>query len=123
MLEFLRIQHHQAPQHPQISPPTLKAVLTVIILPSLTNRLDARLKGTENFMDHLEEELLSETKIQPDTPVQSELPEMALTTSIMNPTVSWIIMQTCVLGKHAHIFMNHGKAVNIVLRWYKQIMV
>ena len=50
-------------------------------------------------MDHLEEELLeegllSQIKTQPDTPVQSELPELALSPSIMNPTVSWTVMQT-----------------------------
>ena len=59
-------------------PPTLKAAITVPILPSLTNKHDARLKGTEKLMDHLKEELLSQTKTQPDTPVQSELPEKAL---------------------------------------------
>ena len=45
-------------------------------------------------MDHLEGELLSQTKTQPETPVQSEPPEWALSPSIMNPTVSWTVMQT-----------------------------
>ena len=55
-------------------PPTLKTVITIIILPSLTNEPDARLKGTEKLMDHLEkeleEELLSQITSQPDTPMQ-----------------------------------------------------
>ena len=81
MLELLRRQPHVAPQHPQIPPPALKIVITIIILPSLTSKPDTRLKGTDKLMDHLEEELLdhlhSQIKTQPDTPVQSELPEMA----------------------------------------------
>ena len=55
-------------------PPTLKTVITIIILPSLTNEPDARLKGTEKLMDHLEkeleEEILSQITSQPDTPMQ-----------------------------------------------------
>ena len=97
MLELLRIQPHLAPQHPQI--PTLKAVITIIILPSLANKPDTRLKGTEKLMDHLEEELLSQIKTQPDTPVQSELPELALSPSIMTPTVSWTVMHCMCTGK------------------------
>ena len=62
----------------QMAPPTLKTVATIIILPSLTNKPDARLKGTEKLRVHLEEELLSQTKTQPEIPVQSELPELAL---------------------------------------------
>ena len=58
--------------------PTLKTVITAIILPSLINDPDARPKGTEKLMDHLEEELLSQIKIQPDTPMQSGLLELAL---------------------------------------------
>ena len=58
MLELLRIQPHLVPQHPQMPPPTLKITITIIILPSLTNGSDARLKGTEKLMDHLEEQLL-----------------------------------------------------------------
>ena len=69
-------------------PPTLKTVITVIILPSLANEPDTRLKGTEKLMDHLEEELeeelLSQIKTQPDTPMQLELPELALSPSTMN---------------------------------------
>ena len=53
-------------------------------------------------MDHLEEELLSQTKTQPEVPVQSELPELALSPSIMNPTVSWIVMQTHVCWGNMH---------------------
>ena len=44
---------------------------TTIILPSLINEPDARLKGTEELMDHLEEELFSQIKVQPDTSMQS----------------------------------------------------
>ena len=39
-------------------------------------------------MDHLEEELLSLIKIQPDTPMQSGLPELALSPSTVNLAVS-----------------------------------
>ena len=39
-------------------------------------------------MDHLEEELLSQIKIQPDTPMQSGLPELTLSPLTVNPTVS-----------------------------------
>ena len=96
MLELLKIQHHLAPQHPQTPPPTLKTVITVIILTSLTNKADARLKGTQKLMDHLEEELaeelLSQIKTQPHTLMQLELPELDLSSSIMNPTVSWAVM-------------------------------
>ena len=83
-------------------PPTLKAVITIIILPLLVNEPDTRLKGTEKLMDYLEEELLSETKTQLDTPVKSELPKLALSPSIMNPTVSWIVMQTHVCWENMH---------------------
>ena len=52
---------------------TLKTVITAIILPSLANKPDARLKGAVKLMDHLEEESLSQIKIQiktpPDTPM------------------------------------------------------
>ena len=102
MLELLRIQSHLAPQHPQMPPPTLKEVTIVIFLPSLANEPDARLKGTEKLMDLRKEELLSQTKTQPDTPVQSELSELALLTSIMNPTVIWTVMQTHVCWENMH---------------------
>ena len=87
MVELLRIQADQVPHQLQMAPPTLKTVTTIIILPSLTNKPDARLKGTEKLRDHreeellrdhLEEELLSQTKTQPEIPVQSELPECHL---------------------------------------------
>ena len=55
-------------------------------------------------MDHLEEELLSQIKPQRDTPLQSELPELALSPSIMNPTVSWTVMQTHVCWENMHTF-------------------
>ena len=58
------------------------------MLPSLVNEPDTRLKGTEKLMDHLEEELLSQIKIQPDKPVQSEFPELSLSPSTENLTVS-----------------------------------
>ena len=48
-----------------------KPRITAIILPSLINEADIRLKGTEKVMDHLEEELLSQIKRQPDTSMQS----------------------------------------------------
>ena len=95
-----------APQHAQMPPPTLKAVITIISLPSLTNEPDARLKGTEKLMDHQQEELLSQVKNQPDTPVQPELPELALSHSIMNQTMSWTVMQTMNAGKACTHF--HG---------------
>ena len=84
MLELLKMQSHLAPQHPQMPLPTLKTIITIIILPALGNKPDARLKETEKLMDHLEnkEELeegsLSQIKTQPDTPVHLELPELAL---------------------------------------------
>ena len=56
------------------------------ILRSLVNKPDARLKGTKKLMDHLEEESLSHIKIQLD--MQSGLPELALSPSAVNPTVS-----------------------------------
>ena len=68
--------------------PILKTVIAAIILPSLVNKPDTRLQGTKNLMDHLEEELLSQIKIQPDTPMQSRLPELALSPLTLNPTVS-----------------------------------
>ena len=102
------MQPHLAPQHPQMPPPTLKTVKTIIILPSLTNEPDARLKGTEKLMDHLEEELeeelLSQIKTQPDTPMQLELPELTLSPSIMNPTASCTVMQTHVCWENMHTF-------------------
>ena len=55
-------------------------------------------------MDHLEEELLSQIKIQPDTPVRSDLPELALSPSIMNPTVSKTVKQTHVCWENMHKF-------------------
>ena len=74
MLELLRIQPNLAPQHLQKPQPTLKTVIAAIILPSLTSKPDTRLKGTEKLMDHLEEESLSQIKIQiktqRDTPHQ-----------------------------------------------------
>ena len=60
MLELLKMQTHLAPQHPQMPPPTLKTEITVIMPTSLTIEPDARLKGTEKVMDHLEEELEEE---------------------------------------------------------------
>ena len=77
-----------APQHLQMPQPTLKTLISAIILPSLINKPDARLKGTEKLMDYLEEEILSQIKIQPDTPMQSGLPELALSPSTVNLTVS-----------------------------------
>ena len=70
MLELVRRQPNLAFQHLQMPQPTLKTVITTIILPSLANNPDTRLKGTEKLMDHLEEELLTQTKTQPDTPMQ-----------------------------------------------------
>ena len=98
MLELVRIQPHLAPLHPQMPLPSLRAEITIIILPSLANNPGARLNGTEKLMDHLEEELeeelLSQIQTQGDTPVQSELPELALSSLVMNPIASWRAMQT-----------------------------
>ena len=85
MLGLLRMQPSLACLHQH---PTLKILITTIIVPSLVNKPDARLKGTEKLMDHLEEELLSQIKIQPAIPMQSELPELALSPSAVNLTVS-----------------------------------
>ena len=71
MLELVRRQPNLAPQHLQMPQTTLKTVITAIILPSLANKRDARMKRAEKLRDHLEEELLSQIKIQPDTPIQS----------------------------------------------------
>ena len=70
MLGLLRMQPSLAQLHQQMPQPCLKRQITTIILSSLINEPDTRLKGTERLMDHLEEELLSQIKIQPDTPVQ-----------------------------------------------------
>ena len=88
--------------------PTLKTLIATIILPSLIDEPNDRLMGTEKLMDHLEEEFLSQIKIQPDTPMQSGLPELAVSPVVDSHA------DTHVLGKYAHIFMDHGKAVNIV---------
>ena len=88
MLELPRIHIPSGIPASTSPPPTLKAVITIIILPSLANKPDASVKGTEKLRDHLEERLHSQIKTQPDTPVWSELPELALSPSIMNPTVS-----------------------------------
>ena len=102
MVELLRIQAHLVPYQLQMAPPTLKTATTIIILPSLTNMPDTRLKGTENLRDYLEEELHSQTKTQPEIPEQSELPELALSPSIVNPPVSWTVMQTHVWEGNIH---------------------
>ena len=88
ILGLLRRQPNLALLHLQMPQPTLKTVKTAIILPSLINEPDASFKGTEKLMDHLEEELLFQIKIQPDTPMQPGLPELALSPSTVNPTVS-----------------------------------
>ena len=76
MVELVTRQPNLAPQHLQMPQPTLKTVITTSILPSLTNEPDARLKGTEKLRDHLEEELFSQIKTQPDTLMQSGLSEL-----------------------------------------------
>ena len=48
MLGLLRRQPNLAPLHLQMSQPGLKTVKTAIILPSLINEPDARLKGQRN---------------------------------------------------------------------------
>ena len=104
-MELVRRQPNLAPQHLQMPQPTLNTVTTIIILPSHANGPDTRLKGAEKLMDHLgeeEEELLSQIKTQPDTPVQSELPELALLPTIISPTVSWTVMQTLVCWENMH---------------------
>ena len=88
MVELVTRQPNLAPQHLQMPQPTLKTVITTSILPSLTNEPDARLKGTEKLRDHLEEELFSQIKTQPDTLMQSGLSELALSRSTVNLTVS-----------------------------------
>ena len=80
MVELVRRQPNLAPHHLQMPQPTLRTVITTIILPSLINEPE--------LMDHLEEELLSQVKIQPDPPMQSGLPELADSPSTVNPTVS-----------------------------------
>ena len=87
--------------------PTLETLITTIILPSLIEEPDARLKGTEKLLDHLEEESLSQIKIQPDTPKLSGLPELALTFNSECNCELDSHADICVLGKHAHIFMDH----------------
>ena len=102
--------------------PTLKTIITTIILPSLTNEPDTRLKGTEKLKDHLEEELeeesLSQIKIQiktqPDTPTPMQSGLDSLTFNSESNCELDSHADTCELGKHAHILMDHGKAVNIV---------
>ena len=90
-----------------MAPPTLntaKTLPTIIILPSLANEPDARVKGTEPFRD------------------QQKLTFSAVRTSRVgshsfNSESNCELdshADTCVLGKHAHIFMDHGKSVNIV---------
>ena len=85
MLGLLRMQPNLASLHLEMPQQTLKTWITAIILPSLINETA---KGTEKLMDHLEEELLSQIKIQPDTSMQSGLPELALSLSTVNLTVS-----------------------------------
>ena len=69
ILELVRRQCNLAPQHLQMPQPTLETVITTVILPSLINNPDARLKGTEKLLDHLEEESLSQIKIPLYTPL------------------------------------------------------
>ena len=88
MLGLLRRQPNLAPLHLKMTQPTLKAPITTIFLPSLINKPDTRLKGTEKLLDHLEEELLLQIIIQPDTPMVSGLPEFALSPLTVNLTVS-----------------------------------
>ena len=88
LVELVTRQPNLAPQHLQMPQPTLKTVITTSILPSLTNEPDVRLKGTEKLRDHLEEELFSQIKTQPDTLMQSGLSELALSRSTVNLTVS-----------------------------------
>ena len=64
-------------------------------------------------MDHLEEELLSQIKIQPDISIQSARVG-TLTFNCESNCELDIHADTCVLGKHAHIFMHHERSVNIV---------
>ena len=54
MLELVRSQPNLEPQHLEMPQPALKTVITTIILQLLTNEFDARLKGTEKLLDHLE---------------------------------------------------------------------
>ena len=88
MLGLLRRQPNLAPLHLKMPQPTLKTPIITIILSSLTNKPDTRLKGTEKLLDHLEEELLPQIIIQPDTPMVSGLPEFAHSPSTVNLTVS-----------------------------------
>ena len=46
--------------------------------------------------------------------MQSGLPELALSPSTVNLTVSLTVMQTHVCWESIHFFMDHGKAVHIV---------
>ena len=86
MVELPRTQPHLIPHQLQMAPPTLntaKNVPTVIILPSLANEPDTWLKGTERSRD--QQKLPS---------LQSGPPELAVSPSTMNPTVSWTFMLT-----------------------------
>ena len=110
-MELQRRQPNLAPQYYQMPQSTLKTVITAIILPSIINVPYTRLKGTEKLMDHLEEESLSQIKIKkqikihPDTPMQSGLPELALSSLIVNLAVSWTVMQTHVCWESMHTFL------------------
>ena len=59
MLGLCRMQLMLASKHLQKPQLTQKTLITAIIVLSLINKPDARLKRTEKLMDHLEEELLS----------------------------------------------------------------
>ena len=114
MLELFSIQPHPAPQHPQMPPPTLKAVITVIILPSLTNEPDTRLKGTETHGPSGGRVTFSN---QTSTRYTIAVRTSRIGSLTFNNESNCELdshADTCVLGKHAHIFMDHEKAVNIV---------
>ena len=88
MLGLLRMQLSLASKHLHKPQLTRKTLITAIILLSLINKPDARLKRTEKLMDHLEEELLSQIKTQPDTQMQSGLPVLGVSPSTLNLTAS-----------------------------------
>ena len=114
MLELLRIQPHLAPHHPQMPPPTLKAVITVIILPTLTNEPDARLMGTETHGPSGGRVTFSNQNSTRYTSVVRTSRVGSLTFNNESNSELDSHADTSVQGKHAHIFMDHGKAVNIV---------
>ena len=97
--------------------PTLKSVITIIILPSLTNEPHARLKGDRETHGSSGGRVTfsNQIKTQPDTPIQSGLSRVGSFTFNNESNCeldSHADTNMCIGETHAHIFMDHGKAVN-----------